>query len=185
MSKRRTADANWYELPFAERKELMAGHVRVGRTYAGRILQLITGSTGLDDWEWGVTLLADDPVVLKDIVQEMRFDPCRRATRTSARSSPAWCCRWPMRARGSACAVGRAPYRRVMTHQDSLRLFVSFPETLVDRPLIYEIIKHFDVVPTSGARTSRTGRDGSSSSSRVRTTRATPRSRTSKRSAAP
>ena len=53
----------------------MAGHARVGRTYAGRILQLITGSTGLDDWEWGVTLLADDPVALKDIVQEMRFDP--------------------------------------------------------------------------------------------------------------
>ena len=61
--------------PFEERKELMAGHARVGRTYAGRILQLITGSTGLDDWEWGVTLLADDPVALKDIVQEMRFDP--------------------------------------------------------------------------------------------------------------
>jgi hydrogen peroxide-dependent heme synthase len=75
MSKRRAADANWYELPFAQRKELMAGHARVGRTYAGRILQLITGSTGLDDWEWGVTLLADDPVALKDIVQEMRFDP--------------------------------------------------------------------------------------------------------------
>jgi chlorite dismutase len=74
MSKRRTADANWYELPFDERKALMGGHARVGRTYAGRILQLITGSTGIDDWEWGVTLLADDPVALKDIVQEMRFD---------------------------------------------------------------------------------------------------------------
>ena len=58
-----------------QRKELMAGHARVGRTYAGRVLQLITGSTGLDDWEWGVTLLADDPVALKDIVHEMRFDP--------------------------------------------------------------------------------------------------------------
>jgi len=46
----------------------------VGRTYAGRVLQLITGSTGLDDWEWGVTLLADDPVALKEIVYEMRFD---------------------------------------------------------------------------------------------------------------
>ena len=55
--------------------ELMAGHARVGRTYAGRVLQLITGSTGLDDWEWGVTLLADDPVALKEIVYEMRFDP--------------------------------------------------------------------------------------------------------------
>jgi peroxiredoxin len=75
MSKRRTADANWFELPFDERKQLMGGHARVGRQYAGRILQLITGSTGIDDWEWGVTLLADDPVALKDIVYEMRFDP--------------------------------------------------------------------------------------------------------------
>ena len=53
----------------------MGGHARVGRGYAGRVLQLITGSTGLDDWEWGVTLLADDPVALKEIVYEMRFDP--------------------------------------------------------------------------------------------------------------
>jgi peroxiredoxin len=75
MSKRRATDANWYSLPFAERKRLMGGHARVGRTYAGRVLQLITGSTGLDDWEWGVTLLADDPVALKEIVYEMRFDP--------------------------------------------------------------------------------------------------------------
>ena len=75
MSKRRGQGANWYELPFDERKQLMAGHARVGRTYAGRVLQLITGSTGIDDWEWGVTLLADDPVALKEIVYEMRFDP--------------------------------------------------------------------------------------------------------------
>ena len=75
MSKRRDPDANWYELTFDARKELMAGHGRVGRTYAGRVLQLITGSTGIDDWEWGVTLLADDPAALKDIVYEMRFDP--------------------------------------------------------------------------------------------------------------
>ena len=74
MSKRRVESANWYTLPFDERKALMAGHARVGRTYAGRVLQLITGSTGLDDWEWGVTLLADDPVALKEIVYEMRFD---------------------------------------------------------------------------------------------------------------
>ena len=53
----------------------MRGHARVGRAYAGRVIQLITGSTGLDDWEWGVTLLADDPVVIKEIVYEMRFDP--------------------------------------------------------------------------------------------------------------
>jgi chlorite dismutase len=74
MSKRREANDNWYALPFAERKALMAGHARVGRSYAGRVLQLITGSTGLDDWEWCVTLLADDPAVIKEIVYEMRFD---------------------------------------------------------------------------------------------------------------
>jgi len=75
MSKRRTAEANWFELSFERRKELMSGHARVGRTYAGRVLQLITGSTGIDDWEWGVTLFADDVVALKEIVYEMRFDP--------------------------------------------------------------------------------------------------------------
>jgi chlorite dismutase len=79
MSKRRTGTAaggeNWYALPFDARKELMAGHARVGRTYAGRVVQLITGSTGIDDWEWGVTLFADDPAALKEIVYEMRFDP--------------------------------------------------------------------------------------------------------------
>jgi chlorite dismutase len=74
MSKRRTGDDNWYALDFDVRKQLMLGHARVGRGYAGRVLQLITGSTGLDDWEWGVTLLADDPAALKEIVYEMRFD---------------------------------------------------------------------------------------------------------------
>ena len=74
MSKRRVEGANWYSLPFDDRRELMQGHARVGRSYAGRVLQLITGATGLDDWEWGVTLLADDPATIKDIVYEMRFD---------------------------------------------------------------------------------------------------------------
>src|SRR4029077_16600541 len=74
MSKRREPDANWFELPFEGRKDVMSGHARVGRTYAGRVLQLITGSTGIDDWEWGVTLFADDPAALKEIVYEMRFD---------------------------------------------------------------------------------------------------------------
>jgi chlorite dismutase len=74
MSKRRDVGANWYELPFDERKRLMGAHARVGRQYSGRVLQLITGATGLDDWEWGVTLLTDDPAVLKQIVNEMRFD---------------------------------------------------------------------------------------------------------------
>jgi hydrogen peroxide-dependent heme synthase len=74
MSKRRAGEDNWYALPFEERRRLMGGHAVVGRRYAGRVLQLITGATGLDDWEWGVTLVADDPAALKDIVYEMRFD---------------------------------------------------------------------------------------------------------------
>lgn len=74
MSKRRAEGGNWYLLPFEDRKRLMGGHAKVGRRYSGRILQLITGATGLDDWEWGVTLLADDPVAVKEIVYEMRFD---------------------------------------------------------------------------------------------------------------
>ena len=75
MSKRREGADNWYALPFDERKRLMGGHARVGRSYRGRVLQLITGSVGLDDWEWAVTLLADDPKAIRDIVYEMRFDP--------------------------------------------------------------------------------------------------------------
>jgi hydrogen peroxide-dependent heme synthase len=74
MSKRRNGADNWYSLPFVERKRLMAGHARTGRTYSGRILQLITGSTGLDEHEWGVTLLAKDTIDIKSIVYEMRFD---------------------------------------------------------------------------------------------------------------
>jgi chlorite dismutase len=74
MSKRRTADHNWYALDFERRKELMMGHGKVGRTFAGRILQVITGSTGLDEFEWGVTLFGVHPDDLKDCVYQMRFD---------------------------------------------------------------------------------------------------------------
>lgn len=74
MSKRRAAADNWYLLDFVTRKKLMSGHARVGRKYSGRISQLITGSTGLDDWEWGVTLMAHQLDALKEIVYEMRFD---------------------------------------------------------------------------------------------------------------
>ncbi len=74
MSKRRQGGDNWYSLDFAARKKLMAGHARVGRKYGGRISQLISGSTGLDDWEWGVTLMAHQVDALKEIVYEMRFD---------------------------------------------------------------------------------------------------------------
>lgn len=74
MTKRRDAVQNWYILPFERRKELMIGHGRIGRQYAGRVRQLITGSTGLDDAEWGVTLFAHDVFEIKSIVYEMRFD---------------------------------------------------------------------------------------------------------------
>jgi hydrogen peroxide-dependent heme synthase len=74
MSKRRAADDNWYRLDFESRKELMHGHGAVGRTFRGRVLQLITGSTGLDDWEWGVTLFGRTLEDLKDCVYQMRFD---------------------------------------------------------------------------------------------------------------
>ncbi|HZR78939.1 MAG TPA: hydrogen peroxide-dependent heme synthase, partial [Chthoniobacterales bacterium] len=75
MSKRRGDQHNWYALPFDERRKLMKGHANVGRQYAGKVKQLITGSTGLDDAEWGVTLFARDTFQIKAIVYEMRFDP--------------------------------------------------------------------------------------------------------------
>jgi chlorite dismutase len=76
MSKRRgeSEQSNWYSMPYDERKALMLGHGAVGRTFAGRILQVITGSTGIDDWEWGVTLFGVHPDDLKDCVYTMRFD---------------------------------------------------------------------------------------------------------------
>ena len=74
MSKRRTAAHNWYSLDFEARKALMMAHGKVGRTFHGRVLQVITGSTGLDDYEWGVTLFGTHPDDLKECVYEMRFD---------------------------------------------------------------------------------------------------------------
>jgi len=74
MSKRRDVAGNWYMLPYEERRDLMEGHGRKGREFAGRVVQLVTGSTGLDDWEWAVTLFAADPADLKACVYEMRFD---------------------------------------------------------------------------------------------------------------
>ena len=74
MSKMRQGDQNWYLLPFEERAELMSQHGRSGMKFAGRVSQLITASTGLDNWEWGVTLWARNPTYLKEIVYTMRFD---------------------------------------------------------------------------------------------------------------
>lgn len=74
MSKRRGDSYNWYTLDFEARRELMADHGRSGRRFAGRILQLVTGSTGIDDWEWGVSLFGEHPDDLKECVYTMRYD---------------------------------------------------------------------------------------------------------------
>jgi chlorite dismutase len=87
MSKRRSAHHNWYALDYDARKELMLGHGAVGRSFRGRIVQLITGSTGLDDWEWGVTLFGVHPDDLKACVYEMRFD---EASAHYAEFGPFW-----------------------------------------------------------------------------------------------
>jgi chlorite dismutase len=74
MSKTRNVGANWYELSFERRKELMYEHGASGRKFAGRLVQLITGSTGLDEYEWGVTLFGDTPDTIKEVVYTMRYD---------------------------------------------------------------------------------------------------------------
>lgn len=74
MSKKRGETDNWYTLPMERRRELMRQHGMVGREYRDRVIQMVTGSVGLDDWEWGVTLFSDDPLPFKKLVYEMRFD---------------------------------------------------------------------------------------------------------------
>ena len=74
MSKRRNTDQNWFTLDYDRRKELMEEHGKSGRAFAGRVIQLVTGSAGLDDFEWGVTLFAVHPDDLKEVVYTMRYD---------------------------------------------------------------------------------------------------------------
>jgi chlorite dismutase len=74
MDRRRGEDKNWYSLPIEERQRQMEEHGLVGRRYAGTVKQIITGSIGFDDWEWGVDLFADDPLIFKKLIYEMRFD---------------------------------------------------------------------------------------------------------------
>ncbi|MFZ1014248.1 MAG: hydrogen peroxide-dependent heme synthase [Terracidiphilus sp.] len=74
MDRKRAEGANWYTVPFAERQRMMHEHGMIGRRYGGQVRQIITGSIGMDDWEWGVDLFADDPVVFKKLIYEMRFD---------------------------------------------------------------------------------------------------------------
>ena len=74
MDRKRGEQVNWYTVPFAERQRMMHEHGLIGRRYGDQVKQIITGSIGFDDWEWGVSLFADDPVVFKKLIYEMRFD---------------------------------------------------------------------------------------------------------------
>jgi chlorite dismutase len=74
MDRKRGEQVNWYTVPFAERQRMMHEHGLIGRRYAEQVKQIISGSIGMDDWEWGVDLFADDPVVFKKLIYEMRFD---------------------------------------------------------------------------------------------------------------
>ena len=74
MDKKRGEEVNWYTLPIERRQELMRDHGLIGRKYSGQVTQIISGSIGFDDWEWGVDLFADDPLVFKKLIAEMRFD---------------------------------------------------------------------------------------------------------------
>jgi chlorite dismutase len=74
MDRKRGEQINWYTVPFAERQRMMHEHGMIGRRYAGEVKQIISGSIGMDDWEWGVDLFAEDPVVFKKLIYEMRFD---------------------------------------------------------------------------------------------------------------
>jgi chlorite dismutase len=79
MDKKRGETKNWYEVPIRDRQRLMHEHGLIGRKYAGSVKQIISGSIGFDDWEWGVDLFADDPLVFKKLIYEMRFDEASAA----------------------------------------------------------------------------------------------------------
>jgi chlorite dismutase len=79
MDKKRGETKNWYEVPIRDRQRLMHEHGLIGRKYAGSVKQIISGSIGFDDWEWGVDLFADDPLIFKKLIYEMRFDEASAA----------------------------------------------------------------------------------------------------------
>ncbi len=74
MDRKRSDQLNWYTVPFPDRQRMMHDHGMIGRRYADQVKQIISGSIGMDDWEWGVDLFAEDPVVFKKLIYEMRFD---------------------------------------------------------------------------------------------------------------
>ena len=92
MDRLRAEDKNWYMVPFAERQRMMHEHGMIGRKYGDVVKQIITGSIGMDDWEWGVTLFADDPVVFKKLIYEMRFDEVSAIYALLGSSTSAFAC---------------------------------------------------------------------------------------------
>ena len=100
MDKKRGERRNWYSVPIEDRRRMMREHGMIGRRFAGRVKQIISGSIGFDDWEWGVDLFADDPLVFKQLIYEMRFDeasavyalfgPFYISLRLRATQLPAW-----------------------------------------------------------------------------------------------
>ena len=74
MDRRRGEQKNWYQESMTDRAQMMHEHGMIGRRYAGEVRQIISGSIGFDDWEWGVDLFAEDPLVFKKLIYEMRFD---------------------------------------------------------------------------------------------------------------
>ena len=100
MDRKRGEKVNWYVEPMADRRAMMHEHMLIGRRYADSVRQIITGSIGLDDWEWGVDLFADDPIVFKKLIYEMRFDKVSAvyasfgqfflSVRIPAASAPQW-----------------------------------------------------------------------------------------------
>lgn len=74
MNKKRDGEDNWYNTPYDERAKMMLEHGKIGRSFHGHVTQVISGSIGFDDWEWGVDLYADDPLIFKRLVYTMRFD---------------------------------------------------------------------------------------------------------------
>ncbi len=104
MNKKRDGADNWYDTPYDERAKLMLEHGKIGRSFHGHVSQVISGSIGFDDWEWGVDLYADEPLVFKKLVYTMRFDP---ASSRFGEFGQFW-----TGMQFSVCAARRVPRRR-------------------------------------------------------------------------
>ena len=113
MDRKRGEQVNWYTVPFADRQRMMHEHGLIGRRYGDVVKQIISGSIGMDDWEWGVDLFAEDPVVFKKLIYEMRFDEVSAVYALFGQFLSASACRWKSCRPGStaSCRVPRPHLR--------------------------------------------------------------------------